>query len=347
MGHNRSATTGTISTGDIVDLKVNSGRRKDICKNHTATHMLQAALRSVLGDHVHQSGSYVDDERLRFDFNHFSALSEEELKKVEQIVNENIMEVYDVHTDVMSLEEAKNSGAMALFNEKYGNDVRVVKIGSFSKELCGGTHVKNSGEIGLFKIISETGVAAGVRRIEAVTGFKAISLVEGKAKLIKEIEGLFKCAEKEVLNKIQLQQFELKEKEKEISLLKSKIASGSEEEILTNVKEVKGVKFVTGALKDIDSDSLRDLCDKLRNKLGSGVVVLGSSVEGKVQLVAMSTKDAVSSGVHCGKIIKEVAAITGGGGGGRPDMAQAGGKNPEKLQEALDIVETILGNLVK
>lgn len=345
--HFINVTNGTISVGDVVTLKVNKGRRKDICKNHTATHMLQAALRTVLGDHVHQSGSYVDDERLRFDFNHFSALSEEELKNVEQIVNENIMEVYDVNTDVMSLEEAKNSGAMALFNEKYGNDVRVVKVGSFSKELCGGTHVKNSGEIGLFKIISEAGVAAGVRRIEAVTGFKAISLIEGKAKLLKDIEGLFKCTEKEVLNKIQIQQSEIKEKDKEIAVLKSKLASGSEEEILNNVKEVKGVKFVTGVLKDIDGDSLRDLCDKLRNKLGSGVVVLGSIVEGKVQLVAMSTKDAVSSGVHCGKIIKEVSAITGGGGGGRPDMAQAGGKNPEKLQEALETVEIIMGKLVK
>jgi alanyl-tRNA synthetase len=339
--------SGAINVGDSVTLIVNEARRKNICKNHTATHMLQEALREVLGDHVHQSGSYVNEERLRFDFNHFAGVTEEEIKKVEVIVNEKIMEVYKVNTDVMTIEDAKKSGAMALFNEKYSDNVRVVKVGDFSKELCGGTHVSNSGEIGLFKIVSETGVAAGVRRIEAVTGYNALTFIEEKTKLIKSIENIVKASEKEVLNKLQLQGSELKEKDKEISILKAKLASGSEDELLGKTIEIKGVKLISGTLNGVDANSLRDLADKLRNKLGSGVVVLGSSIEDKVSLVAMATKDVVEKGVNCGKIIKEVAAITGGGGGGRPDMAQAGGKNPGKLKAAIDGVSKLVEDLIK
>lgn len=338
---------GSINVGEQVCLKVDERRRKNICKNHTATHMLQEALREILGDHVHQSGSFVDEERLRFDFNHFAALTEEELKNIEAMVNEKIMDVDVVITEVMTIDEAKQSGAMALFNEKYSDNVRVVKVGEFSKELCGGTHVRNSGEIGLFKVISESGVAAGVRRIEAVTGFNALSLVEEKSKLIKNIESSLKSSEKEILNKIQLQINDLKEKEKEISALKGKLASGSEDELLESIVDIKGIKLIAGEISNVDANSLRDLADKLRSKLGSGVVVLGSTTEGKVSLVAMASKDAIEKGVHCGKIIKEVAAITGGGGGGRPDMAQAGGKNPEKLKEAIERVTELVGNLVK
>ncbi|MBC8059376.1 MAG: alanine--tRNA ligase [Clostridiaceae bacterium] len=338
---------GTINLGDEVYLKVDERKRKNICKNHTATHMLQEALRKVLGEHVHQSGSFVDEERLRFDFNHFAALTEEELKAIEDMVNEKVMDVDSVITEVMSIDEAKQSGAMALFNEKYSDNVRVVKVGDFSKELCGGTHVRNSGEIGLFKVISETGVAAGVRRIEAVTGFNALSLVNEKYKLMKNIEASLKSSEKEILNKIQLQIIELKEKEKEVSILKAKLASGSEDELLKSIVNVKGVNLISGQVSNVDANSLRDLADKLRSKLGSGLVVLGSTTEGKVSLVAMASKDAIEKGVHCGKIIKDIAAITGGGGGGRPDMAQAGGKIPEKLKEAIEKVIELVENSVK
>ncbi|MFT8313525.1 MAG: alanine--tRNA ligase [Clostridium sp.] len=338
---------GTVKLNEKITLKVDKEIRNRVSKNHTATHMLQKALRIVLGEHVHQSGSYVDDERLRFDFTHFAPVSEEELKKVEFLVNENVMETFNVKTKVMTLDEARESGATALFDDKYGEAVRVVSVGDFSKELCGGTHVNNSGEIGLFKIVSESGVAAGIRRIEAVTALKALKNIDEKIELIKTIEKDLKCSEKDILNKINIITNEVKEKEKEINKLKSKLASGSEDDIIKSVKDVKGIKFAAMELKDVDSNSLRDLADKTRNKIGEGVVVLGSSIDGKVQLIAMATKGAVSRGVNCGKIIKEVAAICGGGGGGRPDMAQAGGKNPEKLKEAIAKVESIMGKLVK
>lgn len=339
--------SGNISVDHEVSLNVNEARRNNIRRNHTATHLLNEALRKVLGDHVHQSGSYVDDERLRFDFNHFEAPSHEELKKVEALVNDEVVKVMNVETQVMSLEEAKETGAIALFDNKYKDEVRVVSVGDFSKELCGGTHVSNSGEIGLFKIISEAGVAAGIRRIEAVTGPKAIAYVEAKNDLIKEISNKLRCSEKEIIHKLDLQALELKEKDKEIAELKSKLAGSAEDEILNGCQEVKGIKLFTGVLKDVDGNALRDLADKIRNKGGECVVVLGSVVEGKVQFVSMTTREAIAKGVHCGKIIKEVAAIAGGGGGGRPDMAQAGGKLPEKLEEAIGNCVSILEKLVK
>ncbi|AKA70010.1 alanine--tRNA ligase [Clostridium scatologenes] len=339
--------SGTIGVDNEVTLNVNEARRNNIRRNHTATHLLNEALRKVLGDHVHQSGSYVDDERLRFDFNHFEALSHEELKKVEALVNDEVVKVLNVQTQVMSLEEAKETGAIALFDNKYKDEVRVVSVGDFSKELCGGTHVSNSGEIGLFKIISEAGVAAGIRRIEAVTGPKAIAYVEAKNDLIKEITNKLRCSEKEIIHKLDLQVLELKEKDKEIAELKSKLAGSAEDEILNGCQEVKGIKLFTGVLKDVDGNALRDLADKIRNKGGECVVVLGSVVEGKVQFVSMTTREAITKGVHCGKIIKEVAAIAGGGGGGRPDMAQAGGKLPEKVEDAIGNCASILEKLVK
>ncbi|WP_291632809.1 alanine--tRNA ligase [Clostridium sp.] len=338
---------GTVKIDELLTLAVDEDRRTEICKNHTATHMLQEALKRVLGDHVHQSGSYVNESRLRFDFTHFSALTEEEIAEVELIINNNIMQVNKVETNVMTIEKAKKSGAIALFDEKYQEDVRVVSVGEYSKELCGGTHVKNSGEIGLFKILSEAGVAAGVRRIEAITGSRTIKYVEDKNNLIKEIGSALKCSEKDIINKLQTQLTELKDKEKEIILLKGKLASSSLDEILNNIKEVKGVKVICGTVKDIDVDALRDLADKLRDKLVDGVVVLGSTSDDKVQFVAMASKSAIDKGIHCGKIIKEVAKIAGGGGGGRPDMAQAGGKLPEKLDDAIDNVCSIIETLVK
>lgn len=338
---------GTLKLKDTVKLSVDTDRRNNICRNHTATHMLQEALKEVLGDHVHQAGSYVDGERLRFDFTHFSAMTPEELKAVEENLNKAILKVFNVNTRVMNLEEAKAEGAVALFDDKYKDDVRVVSVGDYSKELCGGTHVKNSGEIGLFKILSETGVAAGVRRIEAVTGIKSEEYVYDKEEILKEVSHSLKCGEKDILNKISGLMSMIKEKEKEIQSLKEKLTSGVEDDILNTAVEVKGIKVVAAAVKDIEGDALRNLCDKLRSRLDSGIVVLGSHVGEKVQFVVMATKDAVAKGAHAGKIVKEVAMITGGGGGGRPDMAQAGGKNPQKLDEAVKAVPAVIETLIK
>lgn len=338
---------GSISKGDKVTLEVDCSRREAICKNHTATHMLHEALKLVVGEHVNQAGSYVDEERLRFDFTHFSALTEEELNKVIDLVNEEIMEAYSVDTKEMSIQEAKESGAMALFDDKYKDAVRVVSVGEFSKELCGGTHVRNSGQIGLFKVISETGVAAGVRRIEAITGFNALKQIENKENVIKEASKTLKCSEKDLMHKLSATIQELKEKEKEITELKSKLVKDVENEIVKEAKEVKGVSYVAYKLADLDGNALRDLADKVRNKMGEGVVVLSSAIEDKVQFVTMVSKEAVAKGAHAGKIIKEVATVAGGGGGGRPDMAQAGGKLPEKVDEALAKVGEILEQLLK
>ncbi|NEU03846.1 alanine--tRNA ligase [Clostridium senegalense] len=345
--HFVKVTEGEISVGNKVKLSVDKERRNKICKNHTATHMLHEALKEILGDHVNQSGSYVDDGRLRFDFTHFSAMTTDEIKKVENRLNEEIMKVYNVCTDVMTIEEAKQSGAVALFDDKYSEDVRVVSVGEFSKELCGGTHVKNSGEIGLFKILSENGVAAGVRRIEATTGEESVKFVEEKNELLKDVASMLKCTEKDLLNKVQGLLQEIKEKEKEVQGLKNKLSSGLEDELLNLVEEFNGVKTLVTAVKDIDGDGLRSLADKLRDKLQSGVVVLGSVSNDKVQFVAMATKDVTSNGIHCGKIIKEAATVAGGGGGGRPDMAQAGGKLPEKLDEAINKAKAVIESSVK
>ncbi|QAT40099.1 alanine--tRNA ligase [Clostridium sp. JN-9] len=338
---------GNISLNENVTLEVNEERRQMIRKNHSATHLLDAALRVVLGDHVHQAGSYVDNEKLRFDFNHFEAVKEEELRKIEEVVNREIVKVQPVRTEIMSISDAKKSGAIALFDDKYKDEVRVVSIGDFSKELCGGTHAKNSGEIGLFKIVSESGVAAGIRRIEAVTGENAIKLVEDKISLLKEASNTLRCTEKDIIQKINVLISEIKDKDKEIAGLKNKLASSSEDDLLKNMKNIKGIKVVTGIVKDIDGEALRELADKLRNKIEDGVIVLGSTCDSKVQFVAMASKDAVSKGIHCGKIIKEVAAIAGGGGGGRPDMAQAGGKLPQKIQEAVNKAYDMVEILVK
>lgn len=345
--HYVKVNEGSIKLNEEANLKIDFARRSNIEKNHTATHMLHEALKQVVGKHVNQAGSYVDDERLRFDFTHFASLTEEEINTLEDLVNRKIMEVFNVNTNLMTLDEAKESGAMALFDDKYGDKVRVVSVGEFSKELCGGTHVRNSGEIGLFKIISEAGVAAGIRRIEAVTGINAIKYMEEKQRLLKEACNALKCNEKDVLKKISSQNAEIKEKEKEIVELKSKLASGVEDEILNSTKEINGVKVAVYSVDGIDGNALRDLGDKVRNKLSSGVVVLFSNVGGKVNLIAMSTKDVLDKGVHCGKIIKEVASIVGGGGGGRPDMAQAGGKNPENIKDAIEKTYSVVEYLVK
>ena len=337
---------GKIKKEEEVSLKVDKDRREKISANHTATHLLDKALKVVLGGHINQAGSYVDDERLRFDFTHFASVKKEEIKKVESIVNDEIMKAQDVRTDIMSLEKAKNSGAVALFDEKYSDEVRVVSVGDFSKELCGGTHVKNSGKIGLFKIISENGVASGVRRIEALTGLSAISYVNKKLDLLNYVQDEFKCSEKDIKNKLHAQFDEIKDKDKEISRLKGKLAGESEDKIIQNAVNVKGINVVAAELNNTDAATLRELGDKIREKVGNCIVVLGSNFEGKVNFVCMATKDAVKKGIHCGKIIKEVASIAGGSGGGRPDMAQAGGKNADKISEAIKDVEKIVGKML-
>ncbi|WP_315118000.1 alanine--tRNA ligase [uncultured Clostridium sp.] len=338
---------GKLEKEEEVKLAVDDMRRNNIRKNHTATHILHKALKEILGEHVQQAGSYVDEERLRFDFNHFTALTEEELKTLEKLVNNKVMSVLPVKTNIMTIEEAKEKGAIALFDDKYKEDVRVVSVGEFSKELCGGTHVGNSGEIGLFKIISETGVAAGIRRIEAFTGINAINYMEEKENVIKNLAHILKCGEKDIINKVNAQTAEIKNKDKEMNELKKQLASGAEDELLNNLKEVNGIKLISGVIDDIDGDALRDLGDKLRDKIVDGLVLLGSINEGKVQFLAMASKSAVAKGVHCGKIIKEVATVAGGGGGGRPDMAQAGGKLPEKVKEAIQKGEELVANLSK
>ena len=338
---------GIITLNETATLKVDKERRKAIGKNHTATHILHAALRKVLGEHVHQAGSLVDNEKLRFDFTHFSGLTEEEIREIEMLVNRQIMMADTVITKEMSLDEAKKDGAMSLFDEKYADKVRVVSAGDFSKELCGGTHVSNAGEIGLFKIVSESGIAAGIRRVEAVTGVEALKFVEVKTELIKNASKILKCNEKDLVSKIEAQVSELKEKEKEINELKSKLVQGAEDDILNNAVDIKGVKLVRASLKDIDGNSLRELADKVRNKLDLGVVVLASEIDGKVNLIAMATKNSIANGVHCGNIIKEAAAVVGGGGGGRPDMAQAGGKNSANIEKALEKAKEVLENIVK
>lgn len=329
-------SSGSLNLDDDIVLSVDKGRRDNIGKNHTATHILDETLKRILGEQVHQAGSYVDEHRLRFDFNYFEPLSYDTLRKIENMVNDSIMAVYPVKTVVMPLEEAKKSGAIALFDSKYKDKVRVVSVGDFSRELCGGTHVSNSGKIGLFKIIYETGIAAGIRRIEAVTGKGAIDYVDSKDDMLKKISGKLKCSEKEIIHKLDLQFNELKSAEREIQQLKLKLAGNAENDILNRAKTIDGIKLFTGVLKEVDASALRELGDKFRSRYDNCLVVLGSSVNGKVQLIAMATEKAVQSGINCGKIIKEIAAVTGGNGGGRPDMAQAGGKLPEKLEEAVE-----------
>ena len=338
---------GSINTKDALKSLVNREIRMASARNHSATHLLHKALKETLGEHVNQAGSLVTPDRLRFDITHFEPISKEELDIIERKVNDVILQSLDIECEVMGINEAKEKGAMALFGEKYGNEVRVVSMGDYSIELCGGTHVSNVGEIGLFKIVSETGVAAGIRRIEALTGRAAIKYMEEKQRLLKEACAALKCTEKDVLKKISTQGAEIKEKDKEIAELKSKLTSGALDDILNSAKDINGVKTIAYGLEGVDGNALRDLADKIRSKMGSGVVVLVSNLGDKVNLITMATKDVLDKGIHCGKIIKEVATIVGGGGGGRPDMAQAGGKKPENIPQAIEAAFQTVENLVK
>ena len=346
-GHVGTMVSGMISTGDTVKLAVDEAARKDTCKNHSATHLLQKALKEVLGSHVEQKGSLVAPGRLRFDFAHFQAMTADEIAAVEAIVNKEIQASLPVVTEIMNLEDAKKTGAMALFGEKYGETVRVVEMGDFSKELCGGTHVSNTGEITLFKIISEAGVAAGVRRIEALTGEHVMNYYAEIENEQKAIAAALKTNPADILDKIAHLQAELKALQSENESLKSKMAQSSLGDVMDQVKEIKGVKVLAAALKDVDMNGLRDLGDQLKEKLGEGVVVLASDNAGKVNLMATATDGAMKAGAHAGNLIKAIASIVGGGGGGRPNMAQAGGKNPEKISDAIAAVYDVVEGQLK
>ena len=346
VGHVGKVTKGMFKVGDTVTLKVDADVRSATAKNHSATHLLQKALREILGTHVEQAGSLVNKDHLRFDFTHFQAMTDEEIKAVENIVNEKIAETIPVVTDIMTIEEARKTGAMALFGEKYGEKVRVVSMGDFSKEFCGGTHVSNTSVISQFKIISESGVAAGVRRIDALTG-KAVT--EYYNKLEKELEDAAKAAKAEpqkLTLKIQSLYDEIKSLKSENESLKKKLANNSLGDVMNQVKEVKGIKLLASKIADMDMNGLRDLGDSLKDKIGSGVIVLAAENDGKVNLVVMATDDVISKGAHAGNLVKAIAPVVGGGGGGRPNMAQAGGKNPAGIDDALKKAEEVLAEQV-
>ena len=342
VGHVGKVVKGMFKKGDKVSLAVNEANRSATCKNHTATHLLQKALREVLGTHVEQQGSFNNADRLRFDFSHFSAMTAEELAQVETIVNEKIAENLKVETKIMTIEEAKKSGAMALFGEKYGDTVRVVMVDDFSKEFCGGTHVGNTGAIQAFKIISESGVAAGVRRIEALTGQGVFRYYEELERKLEEAAKTVKATPANLVERLEHLMAEMKALQSENESLKSKAAKEALGDVMDQVKEVKGVKLLAASVEGVDMNGLRELGDQLKEKLGDGVVLLASAQDGRVNLVAMATDGAMKKGAHAGNLIKGVASLVGGGGGGRPNMAQAGGKNPAGVPEAIAKAEEVL-----
>ena len=335
FGHIGYVSKGMIKVGDKATLEVDPDNRMLSANNHSATHLLHKALRMVLGNHVEQAGSSVNADRLRFDFTHFSALTEEELKKVEAIVNEQIMNCLNVKVQNMPIEEAKKTGAAALFGEKYGSIVRVVSMGDFSIEFCGGTHVANTGVITAFKILSETGVAAGVRRIEALTSKGLLKYYDELEEKLHEAAKLLKAAPDKLTEKITHLQAENKALHSEVDSLKSKLAQDAMGDVMDQVVEMKGVKLLATKVEGVDMNGLRDLGDQLKEKLGEGVIVIASATDGKVSLMATATKGAIDKGAHAGNLIKAIAGLVGGGGGGRPNMAQAGGKNPAGMEDAI------------
>ena len=342
IGHVGKMTKGMFKTGDTVTLMVNEENRTATCKNHSATHLLQKALRTVLCSHVEQAGSFVNGDRLRFDFSHFSAMTAEELAQVEKIVNDEIAAALPVKTEIMTIEDAKKTGAMALFGEKYGDTVRVVKMGDFSIELCGGTHVQNTGTILAFKIVSESGIAAGVRRIEALTGNGVFAYYRELEETINEAAKAVKATPASLVEKLNHMQTEMKALQSEIESLKSKAAKDALGDVMNQVIEVKGVKLLATKVADVDMNGLRELGDQLKEKLSDGVIVIASAKDDKVNLIAMATDGAMAKGAHAGNLIKGIAALVGGGGGGRPNMAQAGGKNPAGIDACVAEVKNVL-----
>lgn len=346
IGHVGHMVKGMLTVGDKVTMKVDEKNRLSTCKNHSATHLLQKALRTVLGDHVEQAGSLVTNDRLRFDFTHFQAMTQEEIHKVEELVNKQIGENLSVVTEVMNIGDARKRGAMALFGEKYGETVRVVSMGEFSVELCGGTHVSNTGVIGSFRILSETGIAAGVRRIEALTGEALNAYYKKLEETLHETATLLKTTPDNLAAKISSMLEEIKSLHSENEKLKDKLAKESMGEVMDQVQNVKGINLLAVRLNDVDMNGLRNLGDQLKEKLGEGVIVLASAVGGKVNLLSMATDGAMKAGAHAGNLIKGIASCVGGGGGGRPNMAQAGGKNPAGIEDALKKAAEVLSEQI-
>ena len=332
---------GVINKGDKASAAIDNSNREAVKKNHSATHLLHAALREILGEHVTQKGSLVEAQRMRFDFSHFEAMTTEQIAQVERRVNEEVRANHVLKTELMELDEAKASGAMALFGEKYDEKVRVVTMGPFSVELCGGTHVKSTGEIGLFKIVTEAGIASGVRRIEAVTGEHAIAYVQKQQSMLSEVSGLLKSDVQNVVERIISLQNHTKELEKALNSAKQKLASQQGADMLSNAVEINGVKVLIANLEGVEAKSLRSMMDDIKNRIGEGIVVLGVANDAKVNLIAGVTKN-LTSKVKAGELVNFVASQVGGKGGGRPDMAQAGGDQPENLGQALDSVNAWL-----
>jgi alanyl-tRNA synthetase len=333
---------GKINTGDCLTAKVQVDLRKDTRRNHTSTHLLHEALREVLGEHVEQSGSLVSPERLRFDFTHFEAVSQGELKEIEDMVNEKIMNNIEVEALETTFEEAKELGAKALFVDEYGDIVRVIKVGDYSLELCGGTHVNATGEISLFKIINESGIAAGIRRIEAVTAKQAVTYVKQQEEVLNQIAATLKTTPDNLINRVDKLQSEMKELENRITALKDKLANSQAEELLSNQEEINGVNVILEKVEGIDNDGLRKMGDNIKSELNSGIIILASKLGDKILFVSMVTDDLVEEGFNAGQLVGEIARVTGGGGGGRPDMAQAGGSQPEKIDAAFEKAKEII-----
>jgi alanyl-tRNA synthetase len=345
-GHVGRVLSGMFRRDEEVELKVDEARRRLICRNHSATHLLQKALREVLGDHVTQNGSYVDADRLRFDFTHFSAMTPEEIKKVEKIVNSEIQAALKVSTEEMGIDEARKTGAMALFGEKYGDKVRVVSMGDFSVELCGGTHVANTEEINCFKIISESGVAAGVRRIEALTSAGLLAYYDDADRKLHEAAAAAKTSADSLTDRIRQLNDEIKKLQHENAALSDKLAKASMGDLTDKIKDVCGMKLLAAEVPEMDMNGLRSLSDELKAKVGEGVVVLATKQAGKVNLIVSATDAALKAGAHAGNLIRAIAPKVGGGGGGRPNMAQAGGKNPEGIADAIAEAEKVLTGML-
>ena len=347
IAHQGVVEEGSVTVGDIACAEIDKKHRMASARNHSATHLLQKALRTVLGTHVEQSGSYVSADRLRFDFTHFTAMTPDEIKEVERLVNEAIFASYPIVAEEMSIDAAREKGAMALFGEKYGDIVRVVDMGGYSVELCGGAHLKNTAQVGSFKIVSENGVAAGVRRIEALTGEGALLHYQAQEDEVRTLAQLVKTSPDKLVARVEQLLAEQKELSKELEKLKAKMAGGAADEMLSKKVDINGVAVLAAEVKDMEANAMRTLGDQLKNKRGSGVIVLAGAAGGKVSLMAMATDDVVKKGAHAGNIIQAAAAVCGGGGGGRPNMAQAGGKDASKIADALEKAKEIVAEQMK
>ena len=345
--HMGTVKEGTILVDEVVTATIDMKHRMASSRNHSATHLLQKALRTVLGTHVEQSGSLVTADRLRFDFTHFSGMTQEEIKEVERLVNDAIFASLPIEAEEMGIDAAREKGAMALFGEKYGDVVRVVDMGGYSIELCGGAHLKNTAQVGSFKIVSENGIAAGVRRIEALTGEGALAHYQAQEEEIRTLSALAKTSPDKLVARVEQILAEQKELAKELEKLKAKMAGGAADEMLSKKVDINGVAVLAAEVKDMDGNAMRTLGDQLKNKLGSGVIVLAGEAGGKVSLIVMATDDVVKKGAHAGNIIKAAAAVCGGGGGGRPNMAQAGGKDASKIGEALEKAKEVIAEQIK